>query len=663
MSLAVRSATGNVTAGSTGGALSVTTPSTTAVGDVIVLLMERTDSLASQKPATGAWTSRGSSIVTDSATYAINLEVLTLTVTVAGAMTITHPDASSSDKAMTAIVVSGGAVETPNGGVQTFQNAAAAVGPYSAPAVTTTAAGCLLFHAYAVGGAGGSAGVGMTPNAVDTSDYAASDSYLGLAVGHRALSSVGTQAATSSSSTTGSGQLASMSFAIAPTATAATGTAALSGGGVLTAGGAPTTTGVATLAGAGTLATAAKSSLTAVAALTGTGALASSGVPAIATAVMLGGSGALSTSQSGRPSVNATAALSGAGVISTGTSTATTGTAALSGAGNMAIIGAPAAGAAAALDGAGTLTTNGSAATAGTADMLGRGVLRTAGATGNSATASMSGGGVLTTTATSSTAGAAALSGGGNLIAGGGARVAATASLAGSGQLGASSQSQFRAIATLTGAGALATGGASSSMSGSASTAGSGSLTTTATGLATVGAADLSGAGWLSALAQLSTLGVAALSGNGVLTVTGATVLPPRDITTTVATGADRWNTTTGVDRWVVTTGGTMADQTIDVTAGAVEYCYPRMITAQPKADGQPVDLREDVVLVSLGSALTPGDWVAPDIIDRPDNSTVIVQLLISADDAPPGVYWLWVKVADSSETVPRRTPGRIRIV
>lgn len=92
------------------------------------------------------------------------------------------------------------------------------------------------------------------------------------------------------------------------------------------------------------------------------------------------------------------------------------------------------------------------------------------------------------------------------------------------------------------------------------------------------------------------------------------------------------------------------ATQTILVSnpAGAIEYTWPTTITADH-------DIHSDTVQVSLGTAAEPGSWVAP-TIDPPQNDvkTRVVKLLVN-NSTEPGTYWLWVRLTDNPEVVPRR--------
>jgi hypothetical protein len=102
-------------------------------------------------------------------------------------------------------------------------------------------------------------------------------------------------------------------------------------------------------------------------------------------------------------------------------------------------------------------------------------------------------------------------------------------------------------------------------------------------------------------------------------------------------------------------------DQTIRVSAGAVEYCYPRTLT---ETSGK--NISADPVYLTLGTydaplSTTPG---APDVITRPSPSTVVAQILISTNPDPNRQhYWVWTKLSDAPEVVWRRSPGRITLI
>ena len=92
--------------------------------------------------------------------------------------------------------------------------------------------------------------------------------------------------------------------------------------------------------------------------------------------------------------------------------------------------------------------------------------------------------------------------------------------------------------------------------------------------------------------------------------------------------------------------------QTITLSAGAVEYTYPLTIV---ETAGK--DISADTVQLSLGTDLVVGVWRPPDT-DTAQSVAYqrVVQLLVGASYIPAvGTYWLWSKVTDSPEIVPRR--------
>ena len=79
--------------------------------------------------------------------------------------------------------------------------------------------------------------------------------------------------------------------------------------------------------------------------------------------------------------------------------------------------------------------------------------------------------------------------------------------------------------------------------------------------------------------------------------------------------------------------------QTINVTAGAVEYTYPLTIT---ETTGK--DISADAIQLSLGTDTAVGTWYAPDT-DPTQAVTYqrVVQLLVGGSFVPAvGTYWLW---------------------
>ena len=92
--------------------------------------------------------------------------------------------------------------------------------------------------------------------------------------------------------------------------------------------------------------------------------------------------------------------------------------------------------------------------------------------------------------------------------------------------------------------------------------------------------------------------------------------------------------------------------QTINLTAGAVEYTWPLTIT---ETTGK--DITATTIRLCLGSYTAPGDtWLTPDTDTTDGTSSRVVQLLIGDELKPEaGNFWLWSKVTDAPETVPRR--------
>lgn len=100
--------------------------------------------------------------------------------------------------------------------------------------------------------------------------------------------------------------------------------------------------------------------------------------------------------------------------------------------------------------------------------------------------------------------------------------------------------------------------------------------------------------------------------------------------------------------------------QTIDVTAGAVEYTWPIVVRELNGADISAVTIE-----VSFGSSAAPDTWQTPDVDDpQADAATRVVQILIGDTLAPDAGddYYLWVRITDAPEVVPRRV-ARLAIV
>lgn len=66
-------------------------------------------------------------------------------------------------------------------------------------------------------------------------------------------------------------------------------------------------------------------------------------------------------------------------------------------------------------------------------------------------------------------------------------------------------------------------------------------------------------------------------------------------------------------------------------------------------------DMTSATAQIGLSSdrATPPTTWEAPDATSRPTVSTIRVSKLIDTDVAI-GTYWLWIKVTDSPEVLPR---------
>ena len=94
-----------------------------------------------------------------------------------------------------------------------------------------------------------------------------------------------------------------------------------------------------------------------------------------------------------------------------------------------------------------------------------------------------------------------------------------------------------------------------------------------------------------------------------------------------------------------------MSQYEIRLSAGAIEYTRPLTIT---ETTGK--DITEATVQLSLGSYDAPGEWRTPDTDTSPSTSSRTVQLLIGDDLKPSaGSYWLWSRVGDTPEVIPRR--------
>jgi hypothetical protein len=102
--------------------------------------------------------------------------------------------------------------------------------------------------------------------------------------------------------------------------------------------------------------------------------------------------------------------------------------------------------------------------------------------------------------------------------------------------------------------------------------------------------------------------------------------------------------------------------QTINIDAGDREYVDPPLLVT---ADH---DISSDTVSVGLGTwSVAPTTWLASSdpaaLVTHPTTSSVQATLLIGGTVRPAaGVYWLYVRIVDQSETLIERSPYR-RIV
>lgn len=89
--------------------------------------------------------------------------------------------------------------------------------------------------------------------------------------------------------------------------------------------------------------------------------------------------------------------------------------------------------------------------------------------------------------------------------------------------------------------------------------------------------------------------------------------------------------------------------QTILASSGSTELTWPVTLT---EATGK--DIHTDTVTVAFSTSQTnPGTFAAPDVKTNPTPSSVTVQKLV-ASSTSAGIYWLWVKIVDGTETVVR---------
>lgn len=198
----VRSSTSGATTGGSGGTLSVTTDSSTAVGDTMVAFMAQDDGSASQMPTTGSWTSQGK--VYSTANNLVCLEVFTMRVATAGATTYQHPDTTGSDKAMSIVVIAGSVSPDSITFTPTSGNTTGSGGSYTNLAGTTTRSDELILVSWLRDYATGSPTAGLGLPSGMTNRTANTNTYLDLLVGSKTqivAGSTGTFTATDATST------------------------------------------------------------------------------------------------------------------------------------------------------------------------------------------------------------------------------------------------------------------------------------------------------------------------------------------------------------------------------------------------------------------------------------------------------------------------------
>lgn len=94
-----------------------------------------------------------------------------------------------------------------------------------------------------------------------------------------------------------------------------------------------------------------------------------------------------------------------------------------------------------------------------------------------------------------------------------------------------------------------------------------------------------------------------------------------------------------------------MSNQVINLTAGAMEYTWPLTLV---EVTGK--DISGVPILLSLGTYSEPGAWQSPDVDEAQSvKSQRVVQMLVGGTLKPaPGTYYVWSKVTDNPEIVPR---------
>lgn len=106
--------------------------------------------------------------------------------------------------------------------------------------------------------------------------------------------------------------------------------------------------------------------------------------------------------------------------------------------------------------------------------------------------------------------------------------------------------------------------------------------------------------------------------------------------------------------------------QTIYVTDGFPEYCWPITVTEDNGADISSDPIRVAFAGYSDPPAFDSPAWLTPVEVDSDAVNKRIVKVFVDAIPdpvRPGGRYWIWVRITDSPEKVPRRWRDSIRIV
>lgn len=88
--------------------------------------------------------------------------------------------------------------------------------------------------------------------------------------------------------------------------------------------------------------------------------------------------------------------------------------------------------------------------------------------------------------------------------------------------------------------------------------------------------------------------------------------------------------------------------RTIRTDLGAEEY----LAVEVTERTGQSLDTA--TIALSIGTADQPGDWATPDVVEH-DGASLVAKLLVTSDTPRIEAGYVWVKVGDNPETLPRR--------